>query len=116
MTVPATYNLNYYRGDTMNFTVVPKDQDGNGIDLFGWTPVFTIADQRGPTPPFSLVADAVIPATNDRIDCTLSPADGLTLSSAILYVYDVEVNFTGPDTVYTYITGTLTVTEDVSNA
>ena len=117
MSLPATKNMTYYRGDTLEFSIRPLDSEGAAIDLSAYDATFTIATARGAAPSFSLVADAVIVA--NVINCTITPDDGATLSSGTSYVYDVEVGnpVGGPyTTVYTYVTGTMTVTDDVSNA
>ena len=116
MATPATFNIAYYRGDTYELNVRPKDQDGNSIDLTagGFTAAFTIASSRGPSPDTSIACTADIIDEGTVIYCMIPPTQGALLSGSIVYVYDVEVS--NGSAVHTYLTGTVTVTEDVSNS
>lgn len=117
MAFPATFNIAYYRGDTYEFYVRPKDQDGNAIDLTGYTPTFTIASDRGSSPAFSVVCDSELTEGDTVIKCTIASDDGATLTAGTVYVYDVEVaDGSSPSVVQTYLTGTVSVTSDVSNS
>lgn len=119
MATPAIFNINYYRGDTYEFTIKPLDQDGNAVVLTG-TPTFTVATSRGPAPnPPDGWHDIECTATlaGNTIECKITPTQGKEMTG-LSYVYDVELAETpqGPTTkVQTYLTGNLTVTEDVSN-
>lgn len=112
MAIPATYNINYYRGDTTEFWIDVKDNEGNAVDLSAYTAKFIIASARGPAPAFSTSASATI--DNSRILCTITPAVGATLTAGP-YVYDVQVNL-GSSNVYTYLTGNIYTTLDVADA
>jgi len=114
MAFPATYNFSYYKGDTNEFVVLPKNSDGSAFDLAGYTADFYIATSRGDNPTFSVEANAVVDSTNDIVTCTILPSIGSTLDAGT-YVYDVEIT-SGPTVVYTLITGTITVTEQVTGA
>jgi hypothetical protein len=112
MALPATYDINYYRGDSYEFIINAKDIDGTELDLSAYTALFTIASERGPSPSFSTAATATIDGS--QIICTISPTVGATLTSGP-YVYDVQVK-QGSSNVYTYLTGSINVTLDVSEA
>lgn len=112
MAVPFYYDFTYYRGDSLTFYVFPIDKEGNPIDLDAYDAVFTIANARGPDPAFSITATAVI--DNTRIVCTIPPSVGAQLEGTS-YVYDIQVN-SGVENVYTYLTGNINVTLDVSEA
>jgi len=114
MAFPATYNFNYYKADTNEFVIRPKNSDGSSFDLTGFTADFYIATSRGDNPTFSVQAQAIVDTTNDIVTCTILPSIGSTLDSGT-YVYDVEIS-SGPTVVYTLITGTITVTEQVTGA
>lgn len=50
MAFPGTYNINYYKGDTFEFNVYPKNSDGTAFNLNtdpAYTASFTIATRRG---------------------------------------------------------------------
>ena len=118
MATPATFNIAYYRGDTYSFSIRPKDQDGNPVNLTSeWTAYFTIADERGPDYTFTVPGTVDI-EDGEVLNCSIPSDVGLTLDGDTVYVYDVEVRNTTPTppVVQTYLTGTVTVTEDVSNA
>ena len=113
MAFPAAYNFSYYKGDTNEFVIRPKSSDGSAFDLDGYDAVFTIATARG-TGATQYEAQAVVDQVNNIVTCTILPGVGGQLSSGT-YVYDVEVS-SGPSVVYTLITGTITVTEQVTGA
>jgi hypothetical protein len=53
MAFPGTYNFNYYRGDTHQFVLSPKNSDGTVFQLDSYAPggvnsaIYTIATARG---------------------------------------------------------------------
>lgn len=124
MAFPGTYNFNYYAGDTFEFFVYPKNSSG-GIfdDLSEYTPLFVIATARGsasasvisslePTELLATVQDG------DHVSCTILPDGGRQLTNAT-YFYDVEIENTSASSssfgkVFTLLTGTITVTQDVA--
>lgn len=119
MAFPKTHNLEYYRGDTFEFKVYPKTQDGETFELGGFeTFTFKLANQRG-SGGTQVTAAAVKEADSegDYVKCTITPTVGRTLS-ATQYVYDVQITDTtpDPDIIYTLLTGIITVTDDVSGA
>lgn len=119
MAFPGTYNFSYYKGDTLEFRVYPKDSSGAPFDLTGYSnstsPIFTIATARGAEETISAYAEVVENSSGDYILCTIRPADGDQLTAGTTYVYDVEINKTGSeyDLIYTILTGNITVTEQV---
>ena len=114
MAFPATYNFSYYKGDTNEFVIRPKNSDGSSFDLAGYTADFFIATSRGDNPTYSVEAQAVVDSTNDIVTCTILPGVGGTLDAGT-YVYDVQIE-NGASLVFTLLTGTITVTEQVTGA
>ena len=114
MAFPGTYNFSYYKGDTSEFVIRPKNSDGSSFDLTGYTADFFIASSRGNTPSFRVEAQAVVSAVNDTVTCTILPGVGGTLNAGT-FVYDVEIT-SGPSTIFTLVTGNITVTEQVTGA
>ena len=116
MAFPGTYNFNYYRGDTAEFVIRPKTANGSAYDLTNYTATFTIANRRGSTGT-QYVAAAVVNATTDIITCTITPAVGRTLAAGT-YVYDVQITnaIPNPDVILTILTGSITVTDDITGA
>lgn len=143
MAFPATFDFNYYKGDTFEFRIYPKKNDGTVFDLsqfyvptnFANNPddvtdsaapydsaQFTIATVRGslgvPIRCFARVSD-----DNTFVQCAIRPAEGNTLIAGTEYVYDVEVrkppgaSGSGQyEIIQTLLTGTITITDQVTGA
>lgn len=117
MAFPATYNFNYYAGDTFEFLVYPKDSNGGVFaNLSGYTARFSIAESRGA----AAVLDSndselsvTVSGTNDYLTCEIIAEYGATLTGSS-YVYDVQIQDGGAGKVYTIVTGTISVTQDVT--
>jgi hypothetical protein len=115
MAFPATYDFNYYRGDTFEFRIYPKNNDGTVFNLsqfyipsnFANDPddvtdsyalydsaQFTIANVRGNT---GLAIDmplrcfARVSDDNTHVQCAIRPEEGTKMIPGTEYVYDVEV-------------------------
>ena len=114
MAFPGTFNFSYYKGDTNQFVIRPKTSNGGAFDLTGYSADFFIASSRGNNPSFRVEAQAVVSAVNDTVTCTILPGVGGTLSAGT-FVYDVEIQ-SGGALVFTLLTGTITVTEQVTGA
>ncbi len=113
MAFPSTYDFNYYRGDTAEFVARPKNaNDGSSFELTDYNASFTIANQRGPQGT-QYTANAVVNEISDIVTCTITPTVGRDLEPGT-YVYDVEIE-NGIE-IYTLLTGTITVTDDISGA
>lgn len=120
MAFPAIYDFNYYKGDTFEFRIYPKKNDGTVFDLSAFyiptnyanTPdnvtdtvapydsaQFTIAEVRGATKIVNGLPVAVVPIKcfarvsddNTFVQCAIRPAEGNQLVAGTEYVYDVEV-------------------------
>ena len=115
MAFPNELNINYYKGDTQEFAIYPKKADGSEFTMTGYQPKFTIASARGSSSVVSCYAsiDSQNPA---KLLCTIRPADGAQLTPGTTYFYDVEISKSGTPypLVYTILTGTVSVTEQVS--
>lgn len=113
MAFPGSYNFNYYRGDTAEFVIRPKTANGSAFDLTGFSADFFIANERG-TGAIQYEAQAVVDGSADTITCTILPGVGRDLAAGT-YVYDVQID-SGPTEIYTVLTGTITVTDDITGA
>jgi hypothetical protein len=113
MAFPGSYNFNYYRGDTAQFVIRPKNANGSAFDLTGYTSQFFVANQRG-SAATQYEAQAVVNATTDIVTCTILPGVGRQLAPGT-YVYDVQIT-TGASVIYTLLTGLITVTDDITGA
>lgn len=113
MAFPSTYNFTYYRGDTFQFIARPKNSnDNSAFSLSGFSGLFTIANQRGAVAT-QYEADVTINTTTNIATCTITPSVGRTLAAGT-YVYDVQID--NGIQVYTLLTGTITVVDDVTGA
>jgi hypothetical protein len=119
MAFPGTYNINYYKGDTYEFRIYPKDAAGEPFDLtdYDGSESFTIANVRGSEATTTVFAYANI-VDDSYVLCTIRPADGEALTAGTTYYYDVSIDKTDDDydRVFTLLTGTITVTDHVSGA
>jgi hypothetical protein len=118
---PGTYNFSYYKGDTLEFTVYPKDASGAVFFLEDFvndnSPAFTISTTRGVQGLEDQVSCfAKISDDFTHIVCTIKPEDGERLNAGTQYVYDVEINRGSEpyDIVYTILTGNISVTDQVT--
>lgn len=118
MAFPGTFNFNYYRGDTNEFVVRPKNSNGESFNLTNFSANFTIANKRGPgATVVQYSATATVNTATNIITCKINPSLGRTLSAGT-YVYDVQIINTvpDPDVILTVLTGSITVTDDVTGA
>jgi len=119
MAFPGTYNINYYKGDTYEFRIYPKDAAGEPFNLtdYNGSETFTIANVRGSEATTTVLAYADI-VNNEYVECAIRPTDSLNLVAGTTYYYDVSIDKTGGnyDKVFTLLTGTITVTDHVSGA
>lgn len=121
MAFPGTYNFNYYKGDSFEFKVYPKNTDGSAFDLTSYTTVkFTIAVARGSAGASQSPVSALATISNvdNSITCTIRPTDGNQLDPNRDYVYDVEISkgSGATATVYTLLNGIISITDQVSGA
>ena len=114
MAFPGTYNFSYYQGDTYEFKIYPKNSIGGTFDLSNFQVQFYVATSRG-----SNATQYQCQATinlDSSITCIIPPGVGRSLTAGTNYVYDVEVRRASDNTIHTLLTGTISVTADVSGA
>ena len=120
MAFPGTFNISYYKGDTYEFNIYPKDSNGQPFDLTGYSATFTIADVRGPGATVSILGYSLIPVDATSVRCAILPADAAEMVAGTSYVYDIQIvkedeSLAYPLT-YTLLTGNISVTADVTGA
>lgn len=113
MAFPATYNISYYRGDTYDFVINPKNSNGGAFNLNGYSGLFVIASSRGDAAAFVTNATASVNASAATVTCQIPASLGPILSGAS-YVYDIEINNSSSSANFTLLTGTISVTQDVA--
>jgi hypothetical protein len=122
MAFPGTYNFNYYRGDTLEFIIRPKDANGDAFELDTFVNAeMVIADRRGVAAAgqpaiIKINAVAEINNANDIITCRIPPNVGRSLSTGRTWVYDVQISDESQARIYTILTGNITVTDDITGA
>jgi hypothetical protein len=117
MAFPGTYNINYYKGDTLEFNVYPKLADGSSYDLTDYTVKFSFSTARGSAGSSAYhEAYSLISTDKTYVKCAIRPADASYLTAGTAYVYDVEItkSSTPYSLVHTILTGNITVTDQVS--
>lgn len=118
MAFPGTYNFSYYKGDTLEFRVYPKNSSGTAFDLSDYSDsaLFTISTARGDAGiEDQLVGYTEVSEDATYILCVITPDIGEQLEAGTQYVYDVEISKSALpyDIVYTLLTGTIAVTDQV---
>jgi len=116
MAFPGTYNFSYYRGDTYQFIVRPKNSNGSIflLDDYEGSADFTIANVRGASGT-QISGTAVVDTNNHIITCTITPTVGRQLVAGTTYVYDVQIS-NGADIIFTLLNGSITITDDITGA
>lgn len=117
MAFPGTYNISYYKGDTYEFRIYPKDASGEPFPLTGYTVKFSFSQNRGSAGSATYhEAYSILHASEGYILCAIRPTDSSNLNAGTSYVYDVEITKSGTpyNQVHTILTGNITVTDQVS--
>ena len=84
MAFPGTYNFSYYKGDTYQFLVFPKDSSGNTFDLSSFTASkFTIATKRGVASAVATGLIAIIKAGEKQVELTYGTTVNLKIGQKI---------------------------------
>jgi hypothetical protein len=114
MAFPGELNISYYKGDTQEFALYPKQNNGTSFVMTGYTIKFSIATTRGSSTTINCYA-AIDSSDPTKALCVIRPADGAQLTAGTQYVYDVQISksSTPYPIVYTILTGTVSVTEQV---
>jgi len=117
MAFPGTLDIQYYRGDTYEFKIYPKDASGAAYSLADQTAVFTIADARGDGAT-QIPAYAQVSSDLTHVLCAITPTASESMPGGVDYVYDVEISKAGSPyaSVITLLTGNIFVTEQVTGA
>jgi uncharacterized repeat protein (TIGR02543 family) len=118
MAFPGELNINYYKGDTHEFKVYPQKTDGSTFYLTDYSnSTFTIAEARGAAGVALGQIQASARIQSDHVVCAITPENGKLMDPEKTYFYDVQVYSQGADTydkVFTLITGSISVTDDVT--
>ena len=114
MAFPGKYDFSYYKGDTLQFNIYPKTSNGEAFDLTSFdNVVFTAAQFLGATGDDLINLVATFAPDRSYINCKIPPSTGLSFTAGTPYLYDIQIN-DGVDIVYTLLTGTISITEQIS--
>lgn len=115
MAFPATYNVQYYKGDLYQFVIRPKTSAGEiyPIDDATYYAYFRISTERNGDADDTIEANTSI--TDNAVTCELRPTQGNTLTPGTTYYYDVSIQDQADAYIlYTLLTGTISVTGDIT--
>lgn len=115
MSFPATYNIRYYKGDLYQFVIRPKTSAGDiyPIDSSTYNAFFRISTARNASASATVSANTSI--GDNAVTCELRPSTGNSLIPGTTYFYDVSIqNISNANIVYTLLTGTISVTGDIT--
>lgn len=116
MSFPATFNISYYKGDLYQFIINPKTAAGTPFPISDTShnAYFYISESRGGNSSDTIEGSAVIDSSGN-LTCTIFPSIGNQLTSTNGYLYDVSVQkITDSNELYTLVTGTINVTQDIT--
>jgi hypothetical protein len=118
MAFPGTFNISYYKGDTYEFNVYPKDSSGNPFDLTTYTGArFTMALARGAAGSAGQISGYAEISTDKKfVKCAITPVNAATMDDTKQYVYDVQISKDANpyDFVFTILTGNISITKEVT--
>jgi hypothetical protein len=118
MAFPGTFNISYYKGDTYEFNVYPKDSSGNPFDLTTYTGArFTMALARGAAGSTGQISGYAEISTDKKfVKCAITPVNAATMDDTKQYVYDVQISKDANpyDFVFTILTGNISITKEVT--
>lgn len=112
---PASYNIKYYKGDLYQFVIRPKTSAGDiyPIDDATYYAYFRISTSRNGDAGDTVSANTSI--SDNAVTCELRPSIGNSLTPGTTYYYDVSIeDQSDSNIVYTLLTGTITVTGDIT--
>jgi hypothetical protein len=115
MSFPANFNIRYYKGDLYKFVIRPKTSAGDPFPIQDSTheAYFYASVNRGGNQEDTIILNASIVGGN--VEATIFPSDVSRFNQGNSYFYDVSVaKITDPDEVYTLLTGTISITPDIT--
>lgn len=115
MAFPATYNIRYYKGDLYQFVIRPKTSAGEiyPINSTTYDAYFRISTSRGGSSLDTVSANTSI--GDNSVTCELRPSVGNSLVPGTNYFYDVSIQEKeNSNIIYTLLTGSITVTGDIT--
>ena len=102
MAFPGTYNISYYKGDTFEFLLNPKDTSGNPFNLTGYSaPRFTISNYAGPelyngtngAPTKVSIEGYATVKDNTYIQCAITPTNALQMTASLVQIMTTSTHY-----------------------
>jgi hypothetical protein len=111
---------NYLVGDTVSVSGVDATFNGNYTITSKTSNTFSYAKTASnvastAVSPAGTVVSLTVTATN-AITCTITPVVGNLLAGGASYFYDISISRDSGATIYTLMTGTISVTDDITAA
>jgi hypothetical protein len=114
MSFPANFDISYYRGDRYELILNPKNANGTVFDLTGYSSSFVVGTARGSASAAVVTFTPTVDIDAGTITAVIDPENGKDYLTTGPYVYDIEISKSA-SVVYTLVTGTISVTQDVTN-
>lgn len=120
MSFPGNFNISYYKGDTYEFRVYPKDSSGSQFDLSQYSDEnikFTLSTSVGASGvPDQKSGFTEKSADGSHILCAITPEVGNQLVAGTSYFYDIEIALgsTPYNKIFTLLSGRISVTDQVT--
>ena len=115
MSFPGNYNIRYYKGDLYQFVIRPKTTAGDiyPVDSATYFAYFRISTSRNGASGSTQQGYTAI--GDNAITCEIRPDIGNSLTPGTTYFYDVSIqDKLNANIVYTLLTGTISVTGDIT--
>jgi len=115
MAFPATH-INYYKGDTYEMLVKPKNSAGSPFIVTDslYSVTFKLAPTRGGVSGETITGQASILSENSVL-ASITPSVSAQLDSTKTYFYDIRIlSLTDPNVVYTLLNGSVAIVEGVT--
>jgi hypothetical protein len=110
---PGKYNPKFYQGDTWQLTISLKDSNGAAFDLNGYSVTSQLRELPGSVDAaIDFTCNVADPATG-VIEMIAAPSDTDDVVAG-KYAWDLQIEHTGTGDIYTVLTGTATVTAEVT--
>jgi hypothetical protein len=114
MAFPATYNISYYRGDSYDFIINPKNPNGTAFNLTNYSALFTIASSVSASAVnVAAMGEAAVSASAGTVTCSIPPEIGQNLSAGP-YTYDIQIFNSSSSATITLLRGEIALTQDVT--
>jgi len=106
-------NLEVTRGDTKSYQLKFKDENGNAVDITGWTVYFTVKRKVNDTDANAVIVKNVTSHTDASAGETVIALSCTDTNLIGNYYYDIQFK-TDDDSITTPLEGTITFKKDIT--